>query len=58
MDARKIALREGISLSGSVGVLVTQVRREIMLLSEANEVLQNMTASGYYAPVEKLDDLI
>ena len=58
MDARKIALREGVSLSGSVGVLVAQVRREILDLAEANEVLQAMIASGYYSPVEKLDGLI
>ncbi len=39
MDARKTALREGVCVSGSVGVLATLIKREKIELDEGNRIL-------------------
>ena len=58
MDARKAALREGVRVSGSVGVLVNLINRELIHLEEGNRILRDFIASGYFSPVEKLDELL
>lgn len=58
MDARKVALREGVRISGSVGVLVALVRLGTISLAEGNTVLRELIGVGYYSPVEALDDLV
>ena len=58
MDAREVALREGVRLSGSVGVLVSLINRRRISLDEGNAALWELIAAGYFSPVESLDGLI
>tara|TARA_Y100001934_G_scaffold203177_1_gene239496 strand:- start:916 stop:1212 length:297 start_codon:yes stop_codon:yes gene_type:complete len=58
MDARMTAQREGVRVSGSVGVLVNLIRRNTIDLEEGNRILQDLIAAGYYSPVDALDGLI
>lgn len=57
-DARGAAKRLGIVVSGTLGVLVLAVRRSLLTLAEANELLGNMIDAGYRSPMTRLDDLI
>ena len=57
MAVRKIALREGIRLSGSIGVLLELIRIRKISLKEGNNILNKFIKYGYYSPVDKLDGL-
>jgi predicted nucleic acid-binding protein len=58
LDARKLAQRKGIPVSGTIGVLVAAVRRGILSSDESNAMLSKMIDKGYFSPVERLDELI
>ena len=58
LDARRVAQRHRIPLSGSAGILVLAVRRNIVTLQEANALFARMLAAGYRAPVQRLDSLL
>jgi predicted nucleic acid-binding protein len=58
LDARQIGFREKICVSGSVGVLATLVRRNVIPLHEGNQVLNEFISKGYFSPVDSLDDII
>ena len=57
-DARAIARREGVRLSGSIGVLLTLVQSERIDLKRANNALHDFIRHGYYSPVKCLDQLL
>lgn len=57
-DAREWGLREGVSISGSVGVLADLVRSGSISIKEGNELLLRLIKKGYYSPVTQLDELI
>lgn len=57
MAVRKIALREGVRLSGSVGVLLELIRMGKIGIQKGNEILNEFIKFGYYSPVNKLDGL-
>jgi predicted nucleic acid-binding protein len=57
-DARVIALREGVRLSGSIGVLLTLVQSGRIDLKRANNVLNDFIRHGYYSPIKCLDLLL
>ncbi len=57
-DARAVAGRYGIPVSGTVGVLVLAVRRGHLTLAEGNELLLEMVVAGYRSPVGTLDSLL
>jgi len=57
-DARMIAHRRNIAVSGTMGALVFAVKRGVLTLEGANALLALMIEKGYYAPFQKLDDLI
>jgi len=57
-DARVIALREGVRLSGSIGVLLTLVQSGRIDLKRANNVLNDFIRHGYYSPIKCLDPLL
>ena len=56
-DARQIAIQYGIPVSGTIGVLVEAVRRNVLNLEQANRVLREMIHLGYRAPFPTLDSL-
>lgn len=57
-DTRNAAQRLGIPVSGTLGILVLAVRRELLTLSQANVLLAEMLVAGYRSPLERLDGLI
>ncbi len=58
LAARRFAESEGISLTGTLGILVALVRDDALSLSEANTMLEAMIRRQYRSPVDRLDDLI
>ena len=58
MMVRKFALREGIRVSGSIGVLIELINENIITLEKGNNILKGFIRWGYYSPVEKLDGYI
>ncbi len=57
-DARKLAQRRGVPVSGTIGVLVDAVREGLLSIEEANTLLLDMVEKGYFSPLETLDGLI
>lgn len=58
MIARKIALREGVRLSGSIGVLLELIRIAHIDLDTGNRILREFIRQGYFAPVDRLDGFL
>ncbi|MFH1318642.1 MAG: DUF3368 domain-containing protein [Candidatus Omnitrophota bacterium] len=58
LDTRKYAQRRGVSVSGTIGVLVVAVRGGIVSLEEGNRLLLGMIEKGYYSPCKKLNELM
>jgi hypothetical protein len=58
MAVRKIALKEGIRLSGSIGVLLELIRLKEVSLEMGNKILKGFIKYGYFSPVDRLDDLL
>ena len=57
-DARKLAQRRGVPVSGSIGVLVEAVRGGLLSIEEGDTMLSEMIEKGYFSPFEALDELI
>jgi len=58
MSVRKIAMREGVQLSGSIGVIAELIKSNRIDLDRGNDILRGFIRYGYFSPVDKLDDLI
>lgn len=58
MAVRKIALREGVRLSGSLGVLLELIRTKRITFEMGNKVLKGFIQYGYFSPVDRLDELL
>ena len=57
-DARTLAQRREVPVSGTIGVLVEAVRERLLSFEEANTMLSVMIEKGYFSPFETLDELI
>lgn len=57
-EARREAQRFGLAVTGSIGILVLNVRQGRLTRAEANALLDEMIVLGYRSPVPKLDDLL
>jgi predicted nucleic acid-binding protein len=57
-EARREAQRFGLPLTGSIGILVLNVRQGKLTRAEANALLEEMIVLGYRSPVPTLDDLL
>jgi predicted nucleic acid-binding protein len=57
-DAREVAQRLGVRVTGTLGILVLAVEQHELTLDQANELLSRMVAAGYRSPVASLDALI
>jgi predicted nucleic acid-binding protein len=57
-DARQIAVQYAIAKTGTIGILVETVHRNVLTLSQANEILRHMITLGYRCPLDKLDTLL
>ena len=54
LDARRYAQRQGIPVSGTLGVLVLLVEQGHLTLAQADNCLRRMIALGYRSPVKSL----
>jgi predicted nucleic acid-binding protein len=57
-DARRIAIRHGVIVTGTVGILRDCVREGHLTLDQANRSLATMIDAGYFSPVARLDELL
>lgn len=57
LDARKFAQRMGMPVSGTIGVIVSAVGKEIISKHEADDLLSEMIDKGFYSPIKSLDEL-
>jgi predicted nucleic acid-binding protein len=58
LAARRMASGRNVHLTGTIGILIRAVREGHWTLSKGNEVLAQMIALRYRAPVASLDNLI
>lgn len=56
--ARRYAKRQRVALTGTLGILIQSVRREMLTLQQANTHLQEMIRQRYRSPVNQLDDWV
>jgi predicted nucleic acid-binding protein len=56
--ARQVAMEMGVIVSGTLGILVVAVEREIIPIDEANLLLAQMIEHGYRSPVINLNNLL
>ncbi len=56
MKARRVAQTAGVTVSGSVGVLLELIRTRKLTLEEGNNILRTFIRHGYFSPVERLDE--
>ena len=54
LDARRYAQRQGIPVSGTLGVLVLLVEQGHLTLAQADNYLRRMISLGYRSPVKSL----
>ncbi len=57
-DARKAANILGVPVSGTIGVLVRCIERNIISKEEGNKILKEMIAKGFYSPISDLDEIV
>ena len=55
--ARRLAEAKGITVSGTIGILLKSVAVGALSLPEADQLLAEMIAHGYRAPVRSLREL-
>jgi len=56
--ARREAQQLGVTITGTIGILVLTVRQSILTPQAGNDLLANMIAQGYRSPITRLDDLL
>lgn len=52
--AHSEAVRLGIPLTGTIGILIKSVRNCVIDLKKANALLKRMIAAGFYAPIKRI----
>ncbi|MDA8214592.1 MAG: DUF3368 domain-containing protein [Nitrospiraceae bacterium] len=53
--ARKEAILLAVKLTGTVGILIKAVKKRIIDLKKANEILSRMITYGFYSPINSID---
>ncbi|NQU38831.1 MAG: hypothetical protein HQ523_02655 [Lentisphaerae bacterium] len=56
--ARECCASIDIPFTGTTGILVACCRDQSLLSEAADAILQTMTAAGYYAPINRISDLV
>ena len=58
----KVARREasllGVKLTGTIGILIRAVRKNIVNSKQADEILNRMIAYGFYSPVNSIEEIL
>ena len=57
-DARRIAQNHGVAITGTLGILIAQVRLERLTLVQGNNILTKLMELNYHSPVENLERLL
>jgi len=57
-DARSNAREHEIPVTGTLGILVVNVKHGALTRDKANVALRKMTEAGYRAPVDRIDPLL
>jgi predicted nucleic acid-binding protein len=57
-DARRVATTRTVPVTGTIGILLRAIRREVLGVAPAEELLQLMIEAGYRSPVTHLADLL
>lgn len=57
-DAREFAQQMGISISGTLGLLVLLVEQGVLTVAQADALLTQMISAGYRSPVVSLAELL
>jgi predicted nucleic acid-binding protein len=55
--ARRVCSQMGVAVTGTIGIIKASLFDGEITLNQANDILKKMTASGFYSPVRKIDDL-
>lgn len=55
--ARRVCSQMGLAVTGSIGIIKASLIDGQISVTQANDILQKMTDSGFYSPVRKIDDL-
>ena len=58
LKAREIARDEKVKVSGTIGILGHCIKKRIVSLSEADEILKEMIKKGYHSPIYSLEELL
>ncbi len=58
LAARRLARKNKVHLTGTLGILIALVRNNTLSLADANAMLSVMIRRHYRSPVDRLDDLI
>ena len=56
--ARKEASLLGVKLTGTIGILIRAVRKNIVNSKRADEILNRMIAYGFYSPVNSIEEIL
>ncbi|HLC14818.1 MAG TPA: DUF3368 domain-containing protein [Thermodesulfovibrionia bacterium] len=56
--ARNTARKLGITISGTLGIMLSLVKRDHITIDEADSILYQMVQGGYYSPVRSLAEII
>jgi len=56
--ARDACTERRLKKTGTIGILKTCCLDSTLSLQEADEVLQEMVAAGFYAPVSRISDIL
>lgn len=56
--ARQVANQYDVAVTGTLGILVLNVKRGHIELAEGNHMLQTMITNGYHSPITLLDELV
>ncbi|WP_297522804.1 DUF3368 domain-containing protein, partial [Thermococcus sp.] len=57
-DARKKARLLGVKVSGTIGLLVLGVKKNVLTLDEADKLLQKMIELGFYSPIKRIEEIM
>ena len=58
LRARQIAISFNVPITGSIGILAACVQLGFISKNMGNDLLEGMTAAGYYSPFDNLDVLL
>lgn len=57
LDARRLALASGLTVTGTLGVLERLIRKGALSLEEADHLLAEMIRQGYRSPISSIRSL-